>query len=253
MTGATLYDRAFHDEIGIDAASSAKVVVPLVLDLLGPVSAVIDVGCSRGVWLAEYRAAGVGRCIGLDGDYVARDQLLIPPHDFLAADLGQRFVVKAPFDLAMSLEVAEHLPKERAMSFVGDLVALAPIVLFSAAVPGQLGAGHVNETWPDTWVARFRAHGYEVIDALRSTIWTDRRVAWWYRQNLLLFATADAIAARPALAEAAARTDRNRLSVVHPELFTSRMNSLLNAMHRMAGAEKELAELKAAAGSASGS
>jgi hypothetical protein len=35
----------------------------------------------------------------------------------------------------MSLEVAEHLEEEFAETFIDSLVSLAPIVLFSAALP----------------------------------------------------------------------------------------------------------------------
>ncbi|MCC7271126.1 MAG: class I SAM-dependent methyltransferase [Alphaproteobacteria bacterium] len=238
---APLYDRAFHDDLHKDALPAARVIVPLVLDLLGPVRSVVDVGCSLGAWLSEFRRAGVARCVGLDGDYVERDRLMIPPADFYPVDLARPVRSPERFDLAMSLEVAEHLPRERSIGFVVDLVALAPVVLFSAAVPGQTGAGHINEAWQDSWVTRFRSRGYEVIDAIRPAVWTDRRVAWWYRQNMLLFASRDALAARPALAEAAARTDRRRLSLVHPEVFLSRMTSLQNALTRLVDAEQRLA------------
>lgn len=73
---------------------------------------------------------------------------------------------------------------------MGDLCALAPVVLFSAAAPGQGGLGHVNEQWPAYWVERFERHGYRCSGALRWRFWCDDRVESWYRQNLL-FATAE--------------------------------------------------------------
>jgi hypothetical protein len=51
----------------------------------------------------------------------------------------------------VSLEVAEHLQPKRSASFVADLVALAPAVLFSAAIPGQPGTDHINPRWQDEW------------------------------------------------------------------------------------------------------
>ena len=61
------------------------------------------------------------------------------------------------FDLAISLEVAEHLAPQRSESLVRDLCALADVVLFAAAVPFQGGAGHVNERWQSWWAQRFTA------------------------------------------------------------------------------------------------
>jgi hypothetical protein len=90
------------------------------------------------------------------------------------------------FDIALSLEVAEHLPDQRAQRFVHDLCRLAPIVIFSAAIPGQGGTGHVNEQWPDYWYHLFEAEGFVVDSGFRYTIWDDDRIENWYRQNILI-------------------------------------------------------------------
>ena len=49
------------------------------------------------------------------------------------------------------MEVAEHLPREKASVFIDTLTKHSGIVLFSAAVPGQGGTYHVNEQWPKYW------------------------------------------------------------------------------------------------------
>ncbi|MBM3573091.1 MAG: hypothetical protein FJX52_12175 [Alphaproteobacteria bacterium] len=115
--------------------------------------------------------------------------------------------------------MAEHLPASRAAGFVADLVALAPIILFSAAIPGQTGTGHINEQWPDYWAELFGRHGYVAIDAIRPRVWRNEAVRWWYAQNLLLFASPAALAASPALAAARAQTRPDQLSLVHPRRF----------------------------------
>lgn len=70
---------------------------------------------------------------------------------------------------------------------VAVLTRAAKVVLFSAAPPGQGGVGHVNEQWPEYWRDLFQAHGFRMLDLIRSRIRDDQRVVWWYRQNLLLF------------------------------------------------------------------
>jgi hypothetical protein len=67
------------------------------------------------------------------------------------------------------------------------LTRLGPVVLFSAAIPGQGGLGHLNEQWPRYWVDLFRAKSYVAIDCLRHRIWDDDGVDWWYAQNLLFY------------------------------------------------------------------
>lgn len=182
MTGFT---PEIRDSIRQGAVDSAAVIVPLVLNLLPPIDTVLDVGCGEGWFAAEFKRRGC-RVHGLD--HPSTDAVALVPIDFIPADLTRplRAQLTGRFDLVVSLEVAEHLPPERASSFVADLCALAPIVLFSAAIPGQGGVNHVNEQWPDYWWKLFDDHGYTTSGFLRWLIWSDDRVENWYRQNLLL-------------------------------------------------------------------
>jgi SAM-dependent methyltransferase len=129
---------------------SARTVVPIVMELLKPGS-VVDVGCGRGTWLSVFAEHGIADVVGVDGDYVDRRTLLIPPDRFVAHDLTTPLRLHRTFDLVVSLEVAEHLPVACAGEFVASLTSLGSAVLFSAAVPGQGGTHHVNERWQDYW------------------------------------------------------------------------------------------------------
>jgi hypothetical protein len=162
--------------------------------------------------------------------------LRIPRERFLPFDLTDPFTTDQHFDLAMSFEVAEHLPASRAAGFVASLVALAPAVLFSAAIPGQGGTGHINEQWPEYWVTLFGDRGYEVIDTLRPKVWNVTALAACLRQNVLLFASSDLIASSPKLAEARAATDLGRLAVVHPEVFADMTNPGRMSLRQAVGA-----------------
>jgi hypothetical protein len=137
----------------------------------------------------------------VDGDYVNPSQLYIPPERFIPADLAKPLKVEDRYDLAVSLEVAEHLDPRAGGQLIITLTSLAPLVLFSAAAPGQGGIGHVNEQWPRYWRSLFEARGFKMLDILRPLIREDRRVAWWYRQNIALFAGEAAISANPKLQE----------------------------------------------------
>lgn len=180
------YTEEFFHRISEGSAASAAAVVPLVMRLVQPKS-VVDVGCGTGGWLSAFRSAGVERIVGVDGAYVNRDSLLIPSECFFPVDLTQGVTLDQTFDLCVSLEVAEHLPASAAPRFVASLASLAPVVLFSAAVPGQTGPGHLNERWPDYWMSIFAEYGYLQLDPFRHQLWHDSRVAWWYRQNLFLY------------------------------------------------------------------
>lgn len=216
-TAATTYDRAFFEQQRRAPQHSAARIVPLILDVLDVHSAV-DVGCGEGSWLAECRRRGVDEVLGLDGGAVPEELLKIPADRFRSCDLGRHFGVERRFDLAISLEVAEHLPPARAAGFVDDLCALADHVLFSAAIPFQRGVHHVNCQWPDYWQALFAARGYAAFDIVRPAVWDDEAVAWWYRQNTLLYVRRTRVAELPALAARAAEAERPVRRLVHPDL-----------------------------------
>ena len=182
----TRYDATFFDAMEAGALRSAAAVLPIVLDLLAPQS-IVDVGCGRGAWLRVASDLGVPRVRGIDGGYVDRTNLLIPPQQFRAVDLNRPFQTPERYDLALCLEVAEHLPKRAARSLVAGLVSAAPAVLFSAAIPGQPGTHHVNPQFPEYWCRLFAEHGYLALDAVRPAICWDSRVEPWYRQNLILY------------------------------------------------------------------
>lgn len=210
------YDRAFYAGTEALGSDGAVKLVRLLLDL-APVESAVDLGCGTGGWLSAFRQLGVEDVLGVDGEWVPREMLQIPPDRFLSHDLRRPLDLGRTFDLAVSLEVAEHLPASRSEAFVATLADAAPLVLFSAAVPGQGGVGHVNEQWPGYWAERFRRRGLRVIDPFRPALWNDASLATCIKQNALLYASEDALSRWPALAEAMASTDERRLAVVHPD------------------------------------
>ena len=216
-----MYDQEFYEVIRSGAEASARAVAPLVLGLLDEPGDrrpkhVVDVGCGEGWWARAFADLGC-TVAAIDGEWWS--EAVHPLGDrFTAVNLEQSFTLADTFDLAVCLEVAEHLRPERAASLVADLCALAPVVLFSAAIPGQGGTGHVNEQWPSYWSALFTDQGYEVSGALRFELWEDDRVENWYRQNTLV-AVADAHPRTPALARLFTGPGVEPLPLVHPVLF----------------------------------
>jgi hypothetical protein len=181
-----VYDSAFQTMASVGSAHAAQRIVSAMLSIL-PVRSVIDFGCARGAWLRQWRAHGARDIVGVDGDYVDRTKLEFDPARFVTHDLAAPFNHGRRFDLAQSLEVAEHLPCSRARSFVADLAAHAPAVLFSAAQPGQGGEHHINEQPAEYWRRLFREHDYIAIDCLRPLLARESGVPAWYRYNLILY------------------------------------------------------------------
>src|ERR1700690_3409992 len=81
------YSKHFYENLRDGSLRSARVMVPLVLDLVQPKS-VADIGCGIGTWLKICREYGVEEVLGVDGSHVYREQLLIPEECRFFADLS---------------------------------------------------------------------------------------------------------------------------------------------------------------------
>jgi len=188
-----------------DTVPSATVIVELLDQAIGP-SSVVDVGCGPGIFVAEWIRHGVDDVWGLDGAPAAA-VYQAPSSTFRVVDLSQGIETDRRFDLAICLEVAEHLSSEHEELLVSSLVNLAPVVAFSAAPPGQGGVGHVNERWPAHWERLFAAHGYRSLDVIRGRLLETDDVAWYYRTNLFIYAREESVKSILAWADSAGVPD----------------------------------------------
>jgi SAM-dependent methyltransferase len=214
----TEYSREYYTRLKSGSRNSAKAIVPVVFDLLEPRS-VIDLGCGAGSWLAEFKRQGTADVLGVDGPHIPANQLEIDASDFVAADFSQPLRLRGTFDLALSLEVAEHLNPAHSEEFVDTLTRLAPVVLFSAAIPYQGGEHHVNEQWPAYWVERFAAHEFMAFDPFRRWLWERSDVDWWYAQNLLLFVRRDHVSKLPRIGSLTEAESPAIQTYIHPRNY----------------------------------
>jgi len=216
------YDFDWHEMHGERTEQSARRVLGWLHEAT-PYASVLDVGCGDGRWLARAQAAGAAEILGLDGPWTDREALRIPRAAFREADLSAAVDLGRRFDLAISLEVAEHVPPESSEIFVQNLVRHADCVLFGGAIPYQGGYRHINERWQSYWAGLFAGHGYRVLDPFRALLWEDEDIHFWYRQNMLLYIReerADLIAGVEAWM-ASRGTHPLPIDMVHPSKFES--------------------------------
>jgi hypothetical protein len=223
----SLYSRKFFENIRGGSSASAEAAVPIILEI-HPARSVVDVGCGIGTWLKSFMDLGVQRAVGLDGDYVDRGQLLIPPSCFVdcnldapidIAELNRKVGNPERFDLAISLEVGEHLPVARAASLVSDLCSLSDVVLFGAAIPFQgWQRAHVNEQWQSYWAKRFAENGYDAFDALRPRTWSLPEISYFYKQNSIFYVKRETDAHKAFMARYV-RPTVAMFDIVHPEHY----------------------------------
>ncbi|SLN46788.1 bifunctional 3-demethylubiquinone-9 3-methyltransferase/ 2-octaprenyl-6-hydroxy phenol methylase [Roseivivax jejudonensis] len=150
------------------------------------IGSLVDVGCGKGYLLAAFADAGIA-VRGIEGPWIDNEETAHPREDYRVHDLEQPLAEDRRYDLCACLEVAEHLSPGRGRGLVADLCALSDRILFSAAVPGQGGVGHVNCRWQGDWAEDFAAAGYRCYDAYRARFAASPEVLSWFAQNTLLF------------------------------------------------------------------
>src|SRR5262245_51215787 len=114
------YDKCIHYQDATGSLNSARIFLGYLFQFWLPHS-VIDYGCGLATWLKACRELGVQHLVGLDGDWVKPEMLLDQSVEFRATDLRSDVALKERYDLALSLEVAEHLPTEVGERFVRSI------------------------------------------------------------------------------------------------------------------------------------
>jgi len=191
------YSETYYRSISGPSRVAAERILPRLDEAIHPTS-IVDVGCGAGAWLEVWaRVLSKTDYLGIDGDHVDENQLLIPRDHFQARDVSERFDIARRFDLAMALEVAEHLEPARSEPFVENLVRLSSRVLFSAAPPGQGGRNHINERPHSYWKGIFERHGYSAFDYVRPHALQFPDIEPWFKYNPLLFVADSACAQLP--------------------------------------------------------
>jgi SAM-dependent methyltransferase len=148
-------------------------------------SAVLDVGCGLGAYLKLFSSLGV-KVFGVDGAPWSCHHF-ISENDYIQLDLARNsFTLERSFDVAIFVEVAEHLSKECSFAIIDQIsTQTTHAIVFSAAQPGQPGFGHINLQEPEFWLSRFRANGWEVDPAGTISLRT-LSTLHWFRRNLFL-------------------------------------------------------------------
>ena len=213
------YGRGFYRGRDASTRYAAERVLELLTTRLPPINSAVDVGCGVGTWLASLMRRGTEDIQGIEGPWARPELLEIPAAKFHQAEISTLREWPRRFDLAICLEVAEHVDASMAGNFVKLLCDMSDFVLFSAAVPFQGGRHHVNEQWPGYWVERFAERGYRCHDWIRPQIWEEHDIPVWYRQNILVFVSS---AREPDLLPGVSAPPMP-LAVVHPEMYTMKL------------------------------
>ncbi len=210
-----IYANSFYENQSEGSLRSAKEIISILLTYISPKSAV-DVGCGVGTWLKVLKESGVDTLTGIDGEWVKDSSLYLSEDHFVFQDLTKKIKIGKKYDLALCMEVLEHLPDIYGKKIIDFLTNASPYVLFSAAVPGQTGAIHINERWQSYWAKEFDKRGFVPIDLVRPLVWDNPKVDFWYKQNTLFYVRKSVLAKNKKLKSF---NKPQILNVVHPIMF----------------------------------
>lgn len=121
-----------------------------VFDVLEP-KTLVDVGCATADLVEGFIGLGVD-AYGLEGSSNCVPFLRVPKEKVLIMDLRLPIPYERSFDVALCLEVAEHIEPEYSDQFVRNLSKLSNSVVLTAAPPGQGGHYHVNCQPKEYWI-----------------------------------------------------------------------------------------------------
>lgn len=188
-----VYDDDYYRLEVHDAASRSSTVIArsIAADIAPRVQKVIDVGCGTGVLLEELRTRGCEVC-GIEYSDAALAQCRARGLRVVKCNLEtDELLIADKFDLAVSMEVAEHLPERAAGHFIELLCGLADTIVFTAASPGQGGTDHVNEQPASYWIDMFARCGFghetNVAASWREQWRLSGSVQRCYYENLMVF------------------------------------------------------------------
>lgn len=236
-------DRFYRDQVDTAYYSGRKYAE--LLSQLFPIHSVVDVGCGRGAWLKAFKECGAETLVGVDGSWNSQANMIEGYIKFVSADLNRPngFLDGSKFDLAMSVEVAEHLQESSAAPLVQSLTRLADAVLFGAAYTKQGGNHHVNEQPNTYWAEQFARQGYAPFDVFRPVFWGDKDIAFWYQQNTFLYVRRDSDLFRHLTGTGTFPLDNLAfMDCVHPALYaihtTIFRKIVKNAVSALLGSQK---------------
>jgi hypothetical protein len=156
-------------------------------------NSVIDIGCGSG-FIMKYINADKKQ--GIEGTANVYKVLRVDKNMVDIRDLRNIIHQDYPlYDIAVSIEVAEHIEPQFANTFVENLCNLSHTIILTAAPPNQGGNHHVNCQPKEYWKEKFKKFNFQYskqTDSLRNK-WKShipQKYAYLYN-NLMVFKKGD--------------------------------------------------------------
>ena len=238
------YDDDFYTLLSTGVQRSSQKYVQALYRIYQPKS-IIDIGCGRGIWLQSFGKCGATKLVGLDGKWNNKKDMVSEHIEFQQVDLNNIPLQSEKYDLAVSLEVAEHLHPDSAAEFVSSICELSDAVLFSAAYTWQGGVDHQNEQPHSYWAELFQKHNFIPYDLFRPAFWGEEDVEFWYRQNAFMYlrqhSSVESIFAQKGCQP---MVNLAFMDCIHPDLYAAKLREIVSAHQALQQVRIELQRIQ---------
>jgi len=148
------------------------------------VKSVADLGCGKGDYCKYLKEKGIPIVHGYEG--TPNIQEIAVYNDIMTLDLTKRRWVEIYYDLVISLEVGEHIPKKYEQVFINNVSEFAKSnLILSWGIPGQGGTGHFNEQPNEYVIAEFIKRGFR-LERKKTKFLRKAAERKWFKGSLLV-------------------------------------------------------------------
>jgi len=175
-----------------DRQHSYEIIVKYIIENIShDLKSVVDYGCGAGWFLYYFKKAGINDIVGIEPNREIVSVLDASIKDNIKfLNLTKKINLRRTFDLAMNIEVAEHIDEKYAKLIIDNITKHTSLLIFSAATPGQGGHGHINEQPFEYWENKLNYVGFFRNDhrtkEFRSYLKSGKANSW-YVKNISVF------------------------------------------------------------------
>jgi hypothetical protein len=102
-------------------------------------------------------------------------------------DLSEPFDLGEKYECVISLEVGEHIPKEKEQSFLDNIANhSSQCIILSWALPGQGGDGHFNEQPNEYVISEMEKRNFTHWEEASNFLRTSAKL-WWFNKTIMVF------------------------------------------------------------------
>jgi len=192
-----LDEKFYRKTLRKDRQRSYKMMCSYIVKNITPdLSSLVDFGCGVGWFLYYFKKLGIDDIVGVEPN---RETLQIVDksvkENIKFLDLTKKINLKRRFDLALNIEVVEHINKKYEDIVLKNITRHVDLLIFSAATPGQGGHGHVNEQPFKYWERKLNSFGFfcredetqkfrQYLKKKKAKKWYVKNISIWKRGEL---------------------------------------------------------------------